>query len=69
MRPIPHRGTLTPRLTTVPKLWIGQMGYDESLPREYDARASPGNRIHCLRSSMESMWLKLAPCPTRSWGW
>ncbi|TQF17112.1 hypothetical protein FJV41_04785 [Myxococcus llanfairpwllgwyngyllgogerychwyrndrobwllllantysiliogogogochensis] len=34
--PVTQR-TLTPRVTTVPKLWNGQMGYYESLPRGYDA--------------------------------
>ncbi|MCP3103663.1 hypothetical protein LZ198_32745 [Myxococcus sp. K15C18031901] len=29
--------TLTPRMTNVPKLWNGPLGYYESLPRGYDA--------------------------------
>ena len=29
--------TLTPRTTTIPKLWNGTLGYYESLPRGYDA--------------------------------
>ncbi|ATB43668.1 hypothetical protein CYFUS_009148 [Cystobacter fuscus] len=34
--PTPTSRTLTPRMTTVPKLYNGSMGYYESLPRGYD---------------------------------